>query len=193
MSCSARLSCRSPPRFSRCRTVHLEPACSGLTPARAANAASFRPRSVWEKRGDGLGRADGSDTELVQQSRREGGDQLGELLLVRGQCAGRFPDRQRQSAALAAADLLLIGVARAATAAGDQLQVRIGHRPAQFSVGVVTGERQRPRSRLIYWVLTVVNSRLATSRIRINRGHQPGGVCRRQRQGGSENACLICG
>jgi hypothetical protein len=72
-------------------------------------------------RDDGLGGADRADAELVDQSRREGGDQLGELLLVRGQRAGRLPDRHSQAARLAASDLLLLGVVRAAPAAGDQL------------------------------------------------------------------------
>jgi hypothetical protein len=45
----ALLSARSPPRLRRCRTVRPLEASSGLTPARAANAASLRHRPGWEK------------------------------------------------------------------------------------------------------------------------------------------------
>ena len=44
MVCSARLSCRSPPRFSRWRTTRPEDASMGAAPASIANAASERSR-----------------------------------------------------------------------------------------------------------------------------------------------------
>jgi hypothetical protein len=45
----ARLSARSPPWLSRCRTVRPLLAGTGLAPASAANAASLRHRPGWEK------------------------------------------------------------------------------------------------------------------------------------------------
>ncbi len=42
--CRAQLSCRSPPRLSRCRVVWPEEAGIGATPARRAKAASERTR-----------------------------------------------------------------------------------------------------------------------------------------------------
>jgi hypothetical protein len=45
----ARLSCRSPERFSRCRVTRPEEAGIGLAPARAANAASERSRPAYDQ------------------------------------------------------------------------------------------------------------------------------------------------
>jgi hypothetical protein len=43
--CSARLACRSPPRFKRCRWVMPEEAGSGATPHSIAKAGSLRIRA----------------------------------------------------------------------------------------------------------------------------------------------------
>jgi hypothetical protein len=44
MVCNARLSCRSPPRFSRWRITRSEEASIGAAPASMAKAASERSR-----------------------------------------------------------------------------------------------------------------------------------------------------
>ena len=66
--CSARLSCRSPPRLSRCRLVRPLEAGTGATPASRAKAASerSRPRCDDQLLGD-----DRADTRLLEQRGRE--------------------------------------------------------------------------------------------------------------------------
>jgi hypothetical protein len=49
MVCSARFNCRSPERFRRWRVTCPEDAGIGLTPARAAKAASERSRPAWDQ------------------------------------------------------------------------------------------------------------------------------------------------
>ncbi len=49
MVCKARLSCRSPPRFSRWRTTWPEEASTGAAPASIAKAASERSRPGWDQ------------------------------------------------------------------------------------------------------------------------------------------------
>ena len=82
MMCRARLSCRSPDRFNRWRVCCPDEAGIGLTPARAANAASDRSRPACDQLTStwlALSGADGPHTRQFGQPRGSGIDERGDL------------------------------------------------------------------------------------------------------------------
>jgi len=73
MVCKARLSWRSPLRLSRCLVTCPEEAGMGLTPARAAKAASERSRPACDQLTSTWAALIGPTPGQLQQPRRDGG------------------------------------------------------------------------------------------------------------------------
>ena len=79
--CSARLSCRSPPRLSRCRVVWPLEAGIGAVPARRAKACFGADATLVRPGDDQLGSDDRADAGLVEQLRCKRTDVRKDLLL----------------------------------------------------------------------------------------------------------------